>query len=317
VFAMTCRHAELITKIINQTAFPGFPAPFADWIGVGEGLSGNRSDKENSSILALFQSNKLPCLVQVNKAGEGFNNKRCCIGLFLDLVGDTPMKRQHIGRFMRVNKEALDQSSVIFISEDSPSRALLENLENVFDVVDGITPEDRKNRGSKLPRQLTIPDICIIDTAFDSERVAYPFGSPEAAMSRYISEAPQTVRDAYAVLPPGEALEAFKAACEPWLKEQHKKNHPPLTSEQRRKQIGDQVARSLGILVSGVLRKRYGSSFPSSAKNDLYRLINGRWKKMFAGHSEMTEDDLRQKHEWIKSIAESVNKGEIPTWLNL
>jgi superfamily II DNA or RNA helicase len=318
VFAMTCRHAEMIAKVINETAFPGFPAPFADWIGVGEGLKGNRSDKENSGILARFQDNKLPCLVQVNKAGEGFNNKRCCIGLFLDLVGDTPMKRQHIGRFMRVNKQAPDQSSVIFISEDSPAKGLLENLEEVFDAAEGKAPQDAAEREKrKVERQLIIPDIHIIDTAFESERVVYPFGSPEAAMNRYIAEAPQKVKDAYAMLTSDQALEVFKAGCEPWLKEQYRKKHPPLTSEQRRKQASDQVARSLGILISGVLRKRYGSSYPKTAKGDLYKLVNSRWKKMFASHSEMTEDDLKQKNEWVKSLAATINKGEIPTWLNL
>lgn len=318
VFAMTCRHAESISKIINDIAFPGFPSPFADWIGVGEGLDGVRSDKENADILTRFQSNQLPCLVQVNKAGEGFNNKRCCIGLFLDLVGDTPMKRQHIGRFMRVNPEAPDQSSVIFISEDSPAKALLENLQESFDSVDDTLAEKRKgNGGASSERQLVIPDIYILDTAFDSERIVYPYGSPEAAMSKYVEEAPQHVKDAYSLLTKEEALEAFKSAADPWLKAKYAAQHPPLTSEQRRQQISQQVKRALGLLVSGILRKRYGPSFPSSSRNDLYKLINGRWKRTHSAHSEMDEDDLKRKHEWLKSLAESVNRGEIPTWLNL
>lgn len=318
VFAMTCRHAELITKIINDCAFPGFPTPFADWIGVGEGLNGNRSEKENVEILQRFQSNKLPCLVQVNKAGEGFNNKRCSIGLFLDLVGDTPMKRQHIGRFMRINPAAKDQSSIIFVSEDSPAKALLENIEEVFSEVD--EPGQSKKTaggGGESSQQLVIPDILLIDTAFESERVVYPFGSPEAAMAKYIEDAPEKVKAAYSTLPQDQALEIFKAGCEPWLKEQYKKQHPPMTSEEKRRMVQDQVKRNVGLLVSAVLRARYGKNFPSSARNDLYRLINGRWKKNYTAHSEMTVEDLGKKNEWLKALAESVNNKEIPTWLNL
>ncbi|MFZ9069514.1 MAG: helicase-related protein, partial [bacterium] len=100
---------------INDMAFPGLPEPFADWIGVGE-ASDKRSPQQNEDILQRFQDNKLPCLVQVNKAGEGFNNKRCSIGLMLDMVGDTPQKRQHIGRFLRVNPDAPETDAVILLA---------------------------------------------------------------------------------------------------------------------------------------------------------------------------------------------------------
>lgn len=320
VFAMTCRHAEMITKIINECAFPGFPQPFADWIGVGEGLNGNKTSKENDRVLNLFQQNKLPCLVQVNKAGEGFNNKRCSIGLFLDLVGDCPNKRQHIGRFMRVNPAAPGQSSVIFISEDSPAKALLENLEESFNAVDsdGIGEGDKSGSSSKQDRQLVIPDIRIIDTEFESERVVYPFGSPEAAMRKYIEESPQLVKDAYALLSEEQALEVFKRGCEPWLREKYRKDHPPLTSEQQRKQASDQVHRNTGALVSLVLRVRYGKSFPKSTRGDLFKLINGKWAREFGRHKEMTREDLEQKNKWLQSLATSIQEcGEVPSWLSL
>ncbi len=319
VFAMSCRHADMVAKLINDIAFPGYPKPFADWIGVGEGLAGNRSDSENKKILAQFQANELPCLVQVNKAGEGFNNKRCSIGLFLDLVGDTPTKRQHIGRFMRVNPAAPGQSSVIFVSEDSPAKSLLENIAEEFGLPpDGEAQQKKIGNGGGEGVQLVIPDVFIIDTEFESERVVYPYGSPEKAMEQYIQNSSEEVRQAYAALPHDTALEAFKSMVEPWLKEEHKRKNPPLTEEQKRKQIADQVNRNVGMLASITLRKRYGKSWPKSACGDMHKLINGRWKRECGtGHSDMTTEELMAKNNWLQGLAENVNKGMIPTWLSI
>ena len=318
VFAMSCRHADMVAKLINDIAFPGYPKPFADWIGVGEGLAGNRSDSENKKILAQFQANELPCLVQVNKAGEGFNNKRCSIGLFLDLVGDTPTKRQHIGRFMRVNPAAPGQSSVIFVSEDSPAKFLLENIAEEFgSSPDSENPQGKTGGGGGVSN-VTIPDVFILDTEFESERIVYPYGSPEKAMEQYIKNFSEDIRQAYAALPHDTALEAFKSMVEPWLKEEHKRNHPPLTEEQKRKQIADQVKRNVGQVAGIVCRKRYGKSHPKTALIDFMKLINSQWKRDHGiGHSDMTADELMAKNKWLQDLAENVNKGMIPTWLSI
>ena len=315
VFTMSCRHAEIVTKIINECAFPGFPEPFADWIGVGNGDTENRSDKENAAILDLFQSNRLPCLVQVNKAGEGFNNKRCSIGLFLDLVGDTPMKRQHIGRFMRVNNQAPDIPSLIFVSEDSPARALLEGIEDTFEPDQQEKDQDGQS-GKTRELQLAIPDIYVIDTAFESERVVYPFGTPEATLEVF-QDASEDLKQVCESIGYEQALKMFQSVCEPLLKDLYRKQHPPLTSEQRRNQVKDQVKRNTGILISNLLRKRYGKSFPKTAKSDMYRLVNSRWKRMHSSHAEMTEQDLKAKNNWLKELNDSINTNTIPSWLNL
>lgn len=318
VFAMSCRHAEMVTNLINDIAFPGYPSPFADWIGVGEGLVGARTDKENADILTRFQDNKLPCLVQVNKAGEGFNNKRCSIGLFLDLVGDTPMKRQHIGRFMRVNPKALDQASVIFVSEDSPARTVLEDIESAFKPKDDETgPATKPGGGGGGGKDGSIPDVFIIDTQFESERIVYPYGSPEKAMAKYLEKAPIHVRDIYDKISPDDAMAIFKEEVEKWLKEEQRKREPVLTEEQKRKQVSEQVKRNTGMLAAIVAKKRYGKSAQKSVMGDLMRLINSQWKRKYSGHSDMTIEDLKSKNQWLQSIAEEVQEKGIPTWLNL
>lgn len=321
VFAMSCAHAELITKVINDLTMYMVDYKFADWIGVGEGKTQKRSDKENQQILDAFQRNELKCLVQVNKAGEGFNNKRCSIGLFLDLIGDTPQKRQHIGRFMRVNPDAPGQSSLIFISEDSPCRSLLENMRDELN--QGLDSNESSGSGGSQGRQLTIPDIYIIDTSYHSSRSVYPFGSEQALQAK-IEQYDEKMKsgpaaEAYLSMDEGQRIALVKEGLiQLWEDEQMAKN-PPLTSEQRRKQITTKISYNLTTLVKHVARIRYGRSMPKSVDGDLYRLVNSQWKKINGGegHSSMGEEELLRKNKWLQELAEQINKHGIPTWLSI
>jgi len=320
VFAMSCRHAESIAKTINDIAPAsyGFPAPFADWIGVGEGLTGNRSDKENTEILSRFQDNKLPCLVQVNKAGEGFNNKRCSIGVMLDLVGNTPMKIQHFGRLLRVNSDAPDLVAVIFTSEDHPAMSLFDDIEATFDEVDNRSDASDKPAAKTREYTPTIPDIFVIDTHFHSERIVYPYGSVEKYLEKFLEAQPDNVRNAYTQLPYDQALQIFTQGVNAALQKEHEIKHPQLTEEQKRKQVADQVNRNTGMLAGLVLTKLYGKSYPKSAKGDLFKKINIQWKRENCSHSDATIDDLSQKNKWLQSICSDINStGVVPTWLHL
>lgn len=314
VFAISCRHAEIVTKIINSCAGV---ANFADWIGVGEGdskfggVESTRTDKQNAEILSRFQSNQLPCLVQVNKAGEGFNNKRCSIGLFLDLIGDCPNKRQHIGRFMRINPEAPGQASVIFISEDAPCRPLLEGLTDDFDKADGLTEKEAKESRQQKARQLVIPDIFIIDAAFNSDRVVYPFGSSAIESIEQLRRQDPDVDAMCRSMTEADQVQIFMKA----LKAAHAEKNPPLTSEQRRDQARQKVSANVSKLVNSVCRKRFGKSVPSSVKNDLYRIVNSQWKRNNVATADMTEEDLLRKNEWLKELADRINQEDYPTWL--
>lgn len=325
VFAMSCRHAEMIAGLINNIAFPGYPQPFADWIGVGQGLSGARSDKENADVLARFQDNKLPCLVQVNKAGEGFNNKRCSIGLFLDLVGDTPTKRQHIGRFMRVNRAAPDQTSVIFISEDSPAKQALENIEAVFNEVDERREDLPKRESKTMPTRdnpVVVPDIFILDTEFCSERRVSPFGTLQESVEMVKASLPEHIKQAYQETAKSQGLSEAELEA---MMERHIVNklneslpqEPQVTEEERRKAVVAQVMRNAGVAAATAVRKRYGKSFPSSVKNDLIAQIHRRWKSQYGPHSEMTVEDLRFKNQWLQDLTKTINEKGIPTWLSL
>lgn len=313
VFALSCRHAESIAEVFNNLAFPGLPEPFADWIGVGDAAD-KRSDKENQEILERFQSNKLPCLVQVNKAGEGFNNKRCSIGLMLDMVGDTPQKRQHIGRFLRVNSQSPGIDSVIFISSDHPCRSLLENLEEQMPST--AKDDGGDSNGSGWSKQLKISDVFIVNTEFHSEKIVYPYGTKEKTIEKFVEQCSSEEKEAIDALPKEDAAILLSAAVERWVKSLLPQPKP-LTSEEARKQVLEQVQRNTGALVNYVLRKRYGSSIPKSAKGDYFKAVHSRWKRQNGGHDNATTEDLVAKNKWLQELSEQISETGLPSWLML
>ncbi len=321
VFAMTCKHAEHLVKVFNDCVPEGFPSPFADWIGVGEGLSGNRSDKENKDILDRFQDNKLPCLIQVNKASEGFNNKRCSIAVHLDMVGASPMKMQQLGRCTRVNPAAPDLPAVVFTSEDHPAREMMESLEAVFE------PEEkaRRNRGSRnnswQPQEIVIPDFFLLQSSFESERIVYPMGTPEATLDAYLEFGGEPVKQAYKALEKTHGqegvLEIFTEMFGAFLKEKEAEKRPVLTQEEIRKQYQEQVNSAAYRIAAGYVQRRYGTVYPKSTVQDAVKVIHGYWKRRFGAQSELTIEDLKVKNEWLKELAQQVNNGDFPKWLNL
>ena len=309
VFAMSCRHAESICKTINDLAFPGLPKPFAEWVGTGEGESESRTNEQNRQIIDQFQRNELPCLVQVNLAGEGFNNKRCSIGVMLDLVGDTPMKRQHFGRFMRVNPKAPNQIATIFVSTDSPCIPLLESIEEQT-LQD---PSGEKNPGNNSGNRdyscPEIPDIIIIDTEYKHQTPVYPYGTLESTIEAFKDQNP-----AAANVPDTE----IATMLEQWA-DKRSGFTKTLTSDERWKQVSEQVNRHVGALVNILLSKRYGKKFPSSAKKDYFRLIHGHYSRYFAKakQQDLTEDELLAKNAWLQELRAQIVKGDIPSWLNM
>lgn len=313
VFAMTCKHAESIAAAINDIAFPGLPEPFADWVGTGSweddnGIPYGRTREQNVAIIERFQNNQLPCLVQVNLAGEGFNNKRCSIGVMLDLIGDTPMKRQHVGRFIRVNPQSPNNLAVIFASSDAPCLPLLKSIEEQTAVEP--SNKEKAERG-EINRQdflqLEIPNLIVLDTQLQTVTKSYPYGTLEKTVQAFKEQTPEFKSASDEVV--AKAVEAFMA--------RQMGQQTQLSSEDRRNQVASQVKQAIGRIVNHILHLRFGKSFPKSAKGDLHKKIHGYYIRLSGRQSDLTEEELRAKHEWLKELAESIKDGGIPAWLSI
>lgn len=310
VFAMSCRHAESVCKAINNLASPGMPSPFAEWVGTGDGETENRTDEQNRKIIERFQRNEFPCLVNVNMTGEGFNNKRCSIGVMLDLVGDTPMKRQHVGRFTRMNDKDPSRIATIFVSTDSPCLSLLKNLEEQTEA--GLSDEEKKDENKSGSREYLYPpiyDLFIIDTQYRSSTKIYPYGSLKNAVAAFVDQNPEFKN---------VSQEQLIAAMDAWCDKRSGVTKEP-TAQERYKELSDQVNRNVGVLANILLRKRYGDKMPANAKNDVFRTIHGYYKRHIArdAQKDLTEDELYNKNTWLQNLRKQIVQGEIPSWLKI
>jgi hypothetical protein len=190
---------------------------------------------------------------------------------------------------------------------------LLEGIEEEFGPRDEGNEKEEGSSESGKEREIRIPDIILLDTEFHSERVVYPFGSAEKALDHILeNHAGDAIRAACGEMNRDTLAQFFRDSIQDLLPAPKR-----FTSEQLRDQVKKQVARNTGLLVSAIIRKRYGATFPKTAKGDFYKLINSRWKKANSAHAEMTEQDLRDKNKWLQELAHQVNQGKTPTWLNL
>lgn len=128
----------------------------ARWVGSGA----EQNDEQNDEIIADFKANKFPILVQVQMFGEGSDNVRASVGLWLSLIGSyNPSCYQAMVRHIRRNPniEASKDFAYLFIPEDSPGLAQAEAIQNENDYcVDSESLSDSEESES---RQLTLPTL--------------------------------------------------------------------------------------------------------------------------------------------------------------
>ena len=119
-----------------------------------------RHDEQNDEIIADFKANKFPILVQVQMFGEGSDNVRASVGLWLSLIGSyNPSCYQAMVRHIRRNPniDASKDFAYLFIPEDSPGLAQAEAIQNENDYcVDSESVSDSEESES---RQLTLPTL--------------------------------------------------------------------------------------------------------------------------------------------------------------
>jgi superfamily II DNA or RNA helicase len=311
VFAMTNRHAESVAGQIN--AMHGDLR--ADWIGM------SRPAKENQRVLDEFKSGQLPCLVQVDKAGEGFDNVRCSILVFLHLVGSPSKLMQQIGRGLRRNRRIpRDRDRCqLFASADTPIASMIVNLDAVGAEACGT---EREPVNPREPRQMSfvdIPALHVLDVTHDRVDFVAPNVKLNAshieAGRRALLEAGAT-EGAIAALTP-DVLANLGAARDPGV-EQAPRVSPVMTEtmaiELNRKKVTD----ATGALARNALMTSSSGSFEKSLLGDTIKVIHAQWARttgLTAKH--MTAADFERKHEWIRQINEQIKAtGKVPAWLS-
>jgi hypothetical protein len=322
VFAMNLDHAQHVSVVLNAT----FGGGFADWVGM------RRTKVENDAVLKRYADNQLPCLVQVDKATEGFNNKRASVLVFLNLLKKNTIKAiQGGGRGVRRNSAIQnfhDDICDMFASPDTEMADLIKEFRNQTIGQNGGASSgkyDDDPPGSPQTRKsapIVIPPIesCISAVEFDRSEVL-----------RVAKEEVSTFRESL-------LHEASKASGGQLSAAQFDQLRADFSDERliailRVKKVEDartaagaidpmpitraRAQQAVQILANGVARMRYGRAIPKQAMGTICRKIHGRWQAEGGrAQNDADYDDLFNKIKWIDSIAKSLNvSGEIPGWM--
>lgn len=308
VFAMSVKHAQSVSDVMNTL----FGKGFSDWVGVGPD---GRSSSENKEILKRYKANEFPCLVQVDIAGEGFDNPRSSVLVFLNLLRKASVKAvQQAGRGVRRNYGISDfneDACDMFASPDTEMadliRELAEQTLDVGEVGREVGSSDGEEREAPI---YNIPpfDTSVKDTEYDRSEVISKI--PQAEVDNF--------RDAVERQEPHAEVsdDRLRAILADERIEQMKK----VEAMQKRPEVmRDKVQDALKVFVNNVLRLRYGRSAPQSATGDMYRVINTQWKRLTKkGHGDMLEEDFRRKYDWIREMNDTIGETRaLPRWLQL
>lgn len=312
VFAMSVLHAKSVSAMLNAVYGPNF----SDWIGV---KPDGRTDTENAAILQRYSDNQLACLVQVEKAGEGFDNPRSSVLVFLNLLRKNTVKAiQQGGRGVRVNSGIgafKEDICDMFASPDTEMAALIRDFAMLTVGLEGVAdaPEEGPEVSPREPTLFDIPPFTPSVSGAEFDRAEIIQREMERISQEKIDEAvnycaaerlPVTDEQVRRVLAQMEADRLMKAAAD--------LQNNPETLRQR-------VDKAVGTLAGNVVRLLHGSSFDKTIIGDAKRLIHSQWKRLSnLGHGEMLEEEFRRKYEWVQELNRDIRDArEVPSWLRL
>lgn len=314
VFALGVRHAQSICEQLQSIA----PQLKADWIGTmsadQSGRQLGRSEAENETVLARFKRGEIQILVQVRKAAEGFNDVRCSVLLFLNMLHWSVLLIQAVGRGLRRNyaiPEHLDRCHV-FASHDHPGVEFLKKLaEETADDQSGEDPVVNERPGAAGPGGpiiYDIPEFFIVDASFSGEELHFPLGDTTMPQSQAVNKVRASLSQ-LADQPDEVMLQMIRQALgvEPQR----------LSTAEKIDRAKDRVTKAVGTLASNVVRiraDRSGGTFPKSILGDTCKAINRRWKSINNGNGQaaMTMEELERKYSWVQSLNTAIRSSADP-----
>lgn len=303
VFAMSCKHADHISRQLQKLCDTvGFDFTAA-WVGVGEGLDGSfKTDAENREIVDSYKKGSLDILVQVDKAGEGFSVKRASVLVFVHLIGFDGKLLQQIGRGIRRNDKIPfgEDNCVVFASADTDIARLIVEMEQQVREVD---EANGSNQGEpRQPSLFDIPDR--IDVRSEHERTEFVGG--------VLSESELELCKKYGV-PESEYLETASGR-------RKRATTPPKASqraslETARADVNRATSTLCGNIIS--IMRRSGEAVDKTTAGRIKGRINAQWiADSNKSHGEMLKEDFDAKYRWLQSVnRECRETRKAPSWL--
>ena len=320
VFADSVNIARNYVQMINQIS----QRPnFADWIGTG--LDG-RSVQENNEVLAKYKDGKLPCLVQVSIAGEGFDNPQSSIIVYLSLQYNGNQVVQKIMRGMRRNymiEDAEKDRGLVIVPTDSKAISTIDALcKLTWEFTPEYKEKDNTEKATKEDDGLQLP-------LFDMEK----FNRIEDV----------NIKDWLLSVLPEKTIQEYKQAISemPEMKKHgivYDDNDPVLNKvftnsltqlmegkfmavekEMTRKNLQDAITRTIGTIARKVALYNHKNAVQGAIIGDYIKAIHGRYKfENKVATKDMTYEQLKHKIEWLNQLSNSINQSQhLPIWLQM
>lgn len=309
VFAMNVSHAKSVSDTLNILYGSGF----SDWVGVGRN---GRPAKENKGILKKYKENKLKCLVQVDIAGEGFDNPKSSVLVFLQLLRrDTVKAVQQAGRGIRrnYNIHIFDEDVCdMFASPDTEMAGLA--VEFAERTIGEITPKeiDPGKPNEKAPLYEIPPfDPQVDDSEYDRSVVISKIHQAEVDIVR------GGIAEKHGV---ESAANVTEDMIKKVIAEQKIEDMEKAVAESNNFDTWQQkVTGAVSTLVGNAARLRFGGSQTKGVVVDMIRTVHSKWIKESGLRSNaMFEEEFRKKYEWVMKINSIMKRErEVPTWLAL
>jgi len=348
VYAEDCQHAQ---QLANDFKKFGFKPEEVDWVGTGPN---GRSSKENSDVLDRFlcrcaysklKTPILKCLIQVQKAAEGFNCIRASILVFLNaLSGDCVIFDQMTGRGSRRDyikdkchpgePTKIDYCDII-CSSDFPQLPRLRGMVveqdlNAGDADKDFDAEQKETilgAGRESPVLFSIPDLMTVDNVnYIGTEVIYCDGlefnrreilerlhecNPDVPLAKLEHDVVNIIND---LVNSRKQVGEGKHVIELHIKSEHEQ------LEEIKAQLHTAVKQFTGNVVRilyAPLGKIYGDIY-----GDVMKRINSHIQEMFGGwRDELTISQCKDAYAYIKqannTLFRSKKAEDVPLWARL
>jgi len=302
VFAMSCSHAKFLANEVFGRLVD------ADWIGV------TRGDKENEQVLGRFKRGDLSVLVQVDKAGEGFDHPPASVALFLNMVQSQTKLLQQLGRVLRRDVDIPQKQDIADVFADT--------AHPVVDVVRDLEPDDKSYHEpverdpastGEVDDWQPVPEMLEIEAQWRQTQLVLPLGMVPHYEPGVLQAAEQFN------LPPDEIQAIMRVAAGGTSVDEA--SVPAVSGETQRQAVfRDRVDRLLTTVTGHaftLIARESPSSVNKQLAGQLKKRLNGRWvKTQRRGHDDMLSDDFALKYEWLRGVDEDMRiTKKVPAWL--
>lgn len=336
VHAPSVLTAKTYCKWINILA-DGRGKNAARWVGTGA----DHTEEENRQIIADFKSNKFPILVQVQMFGEGSDNIRASVGLWLSLIGSSnPTAHQGMVRHSRRNHSVPQAEDIayIFIPEDSPALQCALDIESNNDYfVDpkALTKDDDKENTDK---QLNIPGLEEMERQIKATAATLLGVLTTEDCQRKVDEVKREIKERDSKLMVASIRskttlteEEARALVEQVVDERARDIVMRAIHDANEKVTEQQVIDEWSKLIENTVRKiarcvavrHHQVAIEMSTFNAIVgtikKRINSQLKKNNGGkgRSAATDSELKKQFDYLSKLGKEIDNGNTPTWLML